>query len=192
MPYQERLLRVGTELGNRLHEQGISWWDTQLEEYQALPAYKDFPGIWEAEVARNRGKLSDYPFWLLTSRSMQYSWGSNVGIPLMNEVAGNLRGHGGVVMNKGRARGLGIAEGDLVEVRSYLRATKGRAILREGIRPDTLLIIGQFDHWKTPYAKDMGVPSMNTVTPMSIALTDATGSAADIVRVGLRKLGTAA
>ncbi|MBI4292477.1 MAG: molybdopterin-dependent oxidoreductase [Betaproteobacteria bacterium] len=189
MPYQERLLRVGTELGNRLHEQGISWWDTQLEEYQALPVYRDFPGIWEAEVARNGGKLADYPFWLLTSRSMQYSWGSNVAIQLMDEVAGNLRGHGGVVMNTRRARELGIEEGDLVEVRSYLRATKGLAILREGIRPDTLLIIGQFEQWKTPYAKDMHVPSMNTITPMSMTLTDATGSAADIVRVGLRKLG---
>lgn len=27
MPYQEQLLRVGTELGRRLHERGISWWD---------------------------------------------------------------------------------------------------------------------------------------------------------------------
>ena len=27
-------------------------------------------------------------------------------------------------------------------------------MLREGIRPDTLLMIGQFDHWATPFAKD--------------------------------------
>ncbi|MBI2317161.1 MAG: molybdopterin-dependent oxidoreductase, partial [Betaproteobacteria bacterium] len=188
MPYQERLLRVGAELANRLHERNIGWWDAQLAEYQALPAYKDFPGIWEAEVERNGGRLADYPFWLLTSRSMQYSWGSNVAVQLMDEVARNLRGHGGVVINARRARELGIAEGDLVEVRSYLRATKGSAILREGIRPDTLLIIGQFEHWKTPYAKDMHAPSMNTVTPMSLRLTDATGSAADIVRVAVRKL----
>ena len=36
LPYQERLLRVGTELGSRLHEQGIGWWDKQLEEYAGL------------------------------------------------------------------------------------------------------------------------------------------------------------
>jgi phenylacetyl-CoA:acceptor oxidoreductase len=32
-------------------------------------------------------------------------------------------------------------------------------------------------------AKDFGVPSLNTLATMSISLTDATGSGADIVRV---------
>ena len=43
LPYQERLLRVGAELGRRLHEHDMHWWDNQLKEYQALPAWKDFP-----------------------------------------------------------------------------------------------------------------------------------------------------
>jgi hypothetical protein len=60
---------------------------------------------------------------------------------------------------------------------------RGRAVLRQGIRPDTLLLIGQFDHWATPLAADFGVPSMNSLATMSLALTDATGSGADIVRV---------
>ncbi|MFZ5511889.1 MAG: molybdopterin-dependent oxidoreductase [Pseudomonadota bacterium] len=188
MPYQERLLRTGVELGNRLHERGITWWDAQLTEYQALPPVKDFPGIWERETLKHAGSLDDYPFWLVTSRSMQYAWGSNVGIQLMDEVAGNLRGHRGVVINSQRARELGIEEGDMVEVRSYLGTTRGPAVLRQGIRPDTLLMLGQFDHWVTPYAKDMKAPSMNSLVPMSMELTDATGSAADLVRVGVRKL----
>ena len=33
LPYQERLMRIGIELGNRLHEKGIDWWDKQLAEY---------------------------------------------------------------------------------------------------------------------------------------------------------------
>jgi phenylacetyl-CoA:acceptor oxidoreductase len=61
-------------------------------------------------------------------------------------------------------------------------------VLRQGIRPDTLLLIGQFDHWATPFAKDFGVPSLNTLATMSIALTDATGSGADIVRVKIAPL----
>ena len=69
-----------------------------------------------------------------------------------------------------------------------LRATEGRAVLRQGIRPDTLLMIGQFDHWATPYAKDFDAPSLNTITPMALELTDATGSSADIVRVGIERL----
>jgi phenylacetyl-CoA:acceptor oxidoreductase len=187
MPYQERLRRTGVELGRRLHERAIGWWDAQLAEYQALPAYKDFPGVWERHAVAQGARLEDYPFWLVTSRSMQYAWGANAGIPLMDEVAGNLRGHRGIVINAGRARSLGIAEGDTVEVRSTLRATRGPAMLREGIRPDTVLMLGQFEHWATPYAKDLGAPSMNGLVPMALDLTDATGSAADLVRVAVRR-----
>ncbi|MCP4329688.1 MAG: molybdopterin-dependent oxidoreductase [Alphaproteobacteria bacterium] len=190
LPYQERLLRIGRELANRLHDHGIEWWDAQLDEYSALPAWKDFPGLWMKEAGDADGDVADYPFWLLTARSMQYAWGGNAGIQLMNEVAGNVAGHGGVVINAGRAAELGIADDDMVEVRSALRATRGRAILRQGIRPDTLLMIGQFDHWKTPFAKDLATPSLNTVAPMSMGLTDATGSGADLVRVAVEPLGT--
>ena len=186
-PYQERLMRIGGELANRLHEHGIAWWDEQLAEYQALPPWKDFPALWETAAAAEGGDAEAYPFWLLTARSMQYAWGGNAGVQLMNEVAGNVAGHGGVIMNPAAADRLGIADGDMVEVRSPLRATRGEAVLRQGIRPDTLLMIGQFDHWKTPFAKDLDMPSMNTVTPMSLKLTDATGSGADIVRVAVTR-----
>jgi phenylacetyl-CoA:acceptor oxidoreductase len=119
---------------------------------------------------------------------MQYSWGGNVGIQLIREVAENVAGHGGVVMNTLAAARLGVTDGDLVEVRSPLNSTKGRVVLCEGIRPDTLLIIGQFDHWATPYAKDFGAPNMNALVPMLLDLTDATGSGADLVRVQIRRL----
>ena len=76
-------------------------------------------------------------------------------------------------------------------MRSTVDSTRGPAILTQGIRPDTLLIIGQFDQWATPYAKDLHAPSLNTVAPMSLELTDATGSGADIVRVALRRLAGA-
>ena len=65
-------------------------------------------------------------------------------------------------------------------------------MLRQGIRPDTLLMIGQFDHWATPLAKDFKVPSMNALMPMLLELTDATGSSADLVKVSVRKLEDAA
>ena len=87
---------------------------------------------------------------------------------------------------------LGIADGDIVEVRSPLNETKGRVMLCEGIRPDTLLMIGQFDHWATPFAKDFHAPSMNALVPMLIDLTDATGSSADLVKVKITRLEKAA
>jgi len=188
-PYQERLYRIGQELKQRLHESDIHWWDRQLEEYEPLPRWRDLGALWEGALARHFNvQIADYPFWLVTARSMQYSWGGNVGIQLMKEVADNVAGHGGIVMNRTTGERLGIADGDLVEVRSALNATQGRVVLCEGIRPDTLLMIGQFDHWATPYAKDFHAPSMNALVPMLLDLTDATGSSADLVKVKVTRL----
>ncbi|MFZ4481196.1 MAG: molybdopterin dinucleotide binding domain-containing protein, partial [Rhodoferax sp.] len=120
-------------------------------------------------------------------RSMQYAWGANAGIQLMHEVAGNISGHRGVIMNSQAASKLGIEDGDAIEISTPKRSVRGRAVVRQGIRPDTLLLIGQFEHWETPMAKDFGMPSMNSLATMSIALTDATGSGADIVRVRISR-----
>jgi len=187
MPYQERIMRHGTQLAHRLHEIGVEWWDKQLEEYSALPPYKPFPDIWinyATEVGRDP---DEFPFWAITARSMQYSWGLNAGIPLISEVALNVAGHKGVIINRTRAREMGIAEGDPVVITSVAGRTEGWAVLREGIRPDTVLMIGQFDHWKTPFAKDLHRPSLNTVQSFSVSLTDATGSTSDLARVHIAK-----
>jgi phenylacetyl-CoA:acceptor oxidoreductase len=189
LPYQERLMRVGKQLGRRLHEHGISWWDEQLEEYDPLPEYKNYPEMWEKALERNyRVDIRDYPFWAVTARSMQYAWGGNAGIQMMREVAENVGGHGGVVINATKAAELGLADGDLVEIRSPLNATRGRVVTRQGIRPDTLLMIGQFEHWATPYAKDLELPSLNKLVPMLIDLTDSTGSGADLTRVQVTRV----
>jgi phenylacetyl-CoA:acceptor oxidoreductase len=187
MPYQERLLRVGRQLERRLHERGMRWWDKQLTEYQALPAWKDFAGEWEGALEAMGGAANDFPFWLLTARSMQYAWGGNAGMQLIKEVADNVAGHSGVILNAGKARELGIGEGDWVRIATPKAEVRARAVLRQGIRPDTLLLLGQFGHWATPFAKDFEMPSLNKLAAMSLELTDATGSGADIVRVSLRK-----
>ncbi|RAU20968.1 molybdopterin oxidoreductase [Paramagnetospirillum kuznetsovii] len=190
LPYQERLTRIGRQLGNRLREFGINWWDRQLEEYRPLFGWHDFPKFWEDHVVECGGKLADFPFWVITARSMQYAWGSNMHIPLMREVSGNVKGHDGVVMNPAAAVKLGVREGDRIEVSSPIgKSVQGRVVLSQGIRPDTILMMSQFDHWATPVAKDFDVPSMNKLTAMSMSLTDATGSAADLTRVGIRKVG---
>jgi phenylacetyl-CoA:acceptor oxidoreductase len=188
LPYQERLMRSGKELGARLHDIGVDWWDAQLNEYQALPQWHDFPGVWVQDLVRRGLKPEDYPFWLITTKSMQYHAGGNAAIQLMDEVSQNVRGHRGVMINTGTARKMGIEEGDLLEVTSAIGATQGPAIVVQGIRPDTLVMVGQFDFWATPYAKDLTSPSLNTIAPMSLELTDATGSGADIVRVAVKRL----
>jgi phenylacetyl-CoA:acceptor oxidoreductase len=190
LPYQERIKRVGEELGARLHERGIAWWNVQLDEYQPLPKWKDFPDIWK-ETARVRGRSgAEFPFWLLTSRSMQYSWGSNVSLPVLADVARHVKGHFGVMLNRGAAQRLGIADGDLVEIESPTGRTQGQAILREGVRPDVAVVLQQFGHWATPFARDLGMPNLNQVASMDLALTDATGSGADLVPVAIRPAPT--
>ena len=190
LPYQERLYRIGQELGARLHEKGITWWDRQLKEYEPLPNWHDLPGEWERALSSHfKINIDDYPFWLITARSMQYSWGGNAGLQMINEVAKNIVGHGGIIMNPKAAEKLDLSEGDIVEVSSPVGETKGEVVLRHGIRPDTLLMLGQFDHWATPYAKDLHVPSMNELTPMILELTDATGSGADLVKVAVKRVG---
>ena len=187
LPYQERILRHGTQLARRLHEIGVQWWDQQLEEYEPLPTYQPFPDIW-INYAREVGRDPDeFPFWALTARSMQYSWGANVGIPLINEVAQNVAGHKGVIINRAAAHKLGLEEGDPVVIESVSGTTRGYAVLREGIRPDTVLMIGQFDHWATPFAKDLHLASLNSVTSLALSLTDSTGSTADLARVRIAK-----
>jgi phenylacetyl-CoA:acceptor oxidoreductase len=188
LPYQERLMRVGEELRRRLHGADVHWWDAQLGEYMAIPEWHDIPGHWERSVKELGGNPAEYPFWALTTKLMAYTTGNNAGIPLMHEASANVRGHGAVILNAGTAVRLGIANGDWVEVRSTVNATRGRAELVQGCRPDTVVIPGQFDHWKTPFAKDLPFPSLNTVVPISLGLTDATGSGADLVRVSIRKV----
>ena len=182
-PYQERLTRHGRELSHRLGEIGIEWWEDQLAEYEFLPSYMPYADIWLNYAAEYGRDPDDYPFWAVTARSMQYAWGANAGIPIINEIANNIAGHKGVILNRTRARELSIGEGDKVVIESVTGITEGRAVLREGIRPDTALMIGQFDHWKTPFAKDLGLPSLNSVTDLSLKLTDSTGSGADLMRV---------
>jgi phenylacetyl-CoA:acceptor oxidoreductase len=96
-------------------------------------------------------------------------------------------GHNGVVVNRSRANELGIADGDPVIIESVAGRTEGYAVLRDGIRPDVVLMIGQFEHWKTPFAKDIKMPSLNSITPLSLKLTDATGSGSDHMRVKLSR-----
>ena len=51
------------------------------------------PALGDARAQQGRRRAEDYPFWLLTARSMQYAWGGNVGMQMIKEVADNIAGH---------------------------------------------------------------------------------------------------
>jgi len=125
------------------------------------------PAIWEKETVKQAGAaaLAAYPFWLITSRSMQYAWGSNVGIQLMDEVAGTpIAAATGVVINSQNGGRVGIKRRPARRCISYVGMTKGPAVLSQGIRPDTLADDGPVPTTgPRPYAKDMKAPSMNSL-----------------------------
>ncbi|MGB0554787.1 MAG: molybdopterin dinucleotide binding domain-containing protein [Alphaproteobacteria bacterium] len=171
MPYQRRMTRHERELANRLKETEIDWWEAQLDEYAFMPVYDRFPDIWINYAKEYDRDPEEFPLWALTARSMQYSWGTNVGIPVISEVANNIAGHKGVILNRTRAKKLGIREGDRVVLESVSGRTEGEAALRKGINPDAVLMIGQYDHWKTPFAKDPKLPSLNSLTRRAAAPT---------------------
>ncbi len=190
LPYQERYFRMGKELKNRLHETGAHWWDRQLEEYEPLPNWKDLNKLWDEIIEKNHDvKASDFPFWLLTARSMQYAWGANVAIQMMKEVSDNVAGHDGILMNTGKAKEMGINDGDIIEITSPVASTRGIARLRQGVRPDVAVMIAQFGQWKTPYAKELKRPGLNKLVPMNQDYLDGGGASIDGTKVYITRVG---
>ena len=116
-------------------------------------------------------RIADFPFWLLTSRSMQYSWGANVSLPILADVARHVKGHFGVMLNRGAAVRLGIRDGDLVSLDVAHRQDRGSRSCGKasGRCRDPAA------HWATPFARDLGMP--NSIRWQAwTTLTDATGS----------------
>ncbi|MEE8452976.1 MAG: molybdopterin-dependent oxidoreductase [Thermoguttaceae bacterium] len=187
LPYQENIRRVGEELANRLHENDIHWWDDQLVEYQTFPECEDFTKIWEDACRQVGADPADYDFWLVNTRSMQFAWGSNVAVPMMAEAAKRVSGFKGALINRSVAEKLGIKEDDIITIESFHGRVRARAVPREGVRPDTIVFTGQFGHWKTPFARDLGIPNLNVLTDPKTLVMDSGGSLADVVKVRVRK-----
>lgn len=183
LPYQERMKRVGEELGRRLHEEDIHWWDEKLEEYKPLPTGENFLEVWDSfydEMAKNP---EEYDIYLLSTRSMQYSWTTNVRSPAMKEAAESMMDFGGIALNPSKAEEKGIEEGDRVVVESPVGSTEGIAILKEGVRPDTAVTVGQFGQWKKVFARDFEIPNVKDHTKLDLDVLDAAGAGADIAKV---------
>lgn len=190
LPYQDRYFRMGKQLANRLHETGVTWWDRQLQEYEPLPEWHDLNKLMDDIIERNHNvKASDFPFWLLTTRSMQYAWGSNVGIQIIKELGDNVFGHDGIIINTNKAAELGISDGDMIEVTSPIASTRGIARTRQGVRPDVIVMVAQFGHWKTPYAKELKRPGLNKLVPMNLDSIDGGGASIDGTKVYVKCVG---
>lgn len=177
-PYQERIMRMGEELERRLDERGVDWWNDQLEEYQALPDPEDPSEVWEEFYGE------EYDLWALTTKSMHYAYSNNVTNEISSEVAQHSQEFEGVCVNSKTAEEIGVENGDAVVVKSPYGKAEGDVIVREGVRPDVVLFVGQFGHSLTPHAKNLRIPNINHVTTIDdLDLIDGTGSIAQMGRV---------
>jgi anaerobic selenocysteine-containing dehydrogenase len=75
-------------------------------------------------------------------------------------------------MNDKAAKAKGIKDGDEIWIESTTGKIKQKVKLCQGIRPDCLLISGQFGQWAMPVAKETKRASISTLLPISIAWTD--------------------
>jgi phenylacetyl-CoA:acceptor oxidoreductase len=161
VPYMEVVKQSGDELNRNLVERGIDWWPT--DEYTALPVY--FPPVLEEAPP-------EHDFYVVNCRVAPTSWGANVGLPWVNEISAQLRGVGDVLMNAKTAKKRGITDGDEIWIESTTGKIKQKVKLCQGIRPDCLLISGQFGQWAMPVAKETGRATISTLLPISLAWTD--------------------
>jgi len=161
VPYMEQVKRSGDELNSNLVKHGIDWWPT--DEYTALPTY--FPPVLD--------KVSpEYDFYVVNCRVAPLSWGANVGLPWVNEIAAQLKGVGEVLMNATTAKKREIKDGNMIWIESPAGKVKQKVKLCQGIRPDCLLISGQFGQWTMPVAKETGRATVSTLVSINNDWTD--------------------
>lgn len=161
VPYMEDVKRAGEELNHNLRKVGIDWWPT--DEYVPLPTY------YPQEIEQ---LPPEYDFYVTNCRLATFGWGNNVDIPWMNEVSEHIRGANRVMMNAGAAKDRGIENGDDIWIESPFGKVRQKVCLIQGIRPDVVLIPGQFGHWAMPVAREKGRVSISDLLPVDYKWTD--------------------
>ncbi len=190
LPFQERPQRKGKELKNRMHERDMHWWDKQLEEYQALPDAKDFTQVWEDYYRKIGEDPEEYDAWAVSQKKMQYAGTRHNADPIMAEAAKTDLDMGGVVMNSSLAEEKGIEDGDKIVVSSPFGEEEAVASVREGIRPDCVLMSSIFADWSTPAPENrkFEIPNVSDFTGLQLDTLDAGGSGCDLALVKIERL----
>jgi len=179
IPYFELAKKAGEELARNLASVGIDWWST--DEYVPLPIY--VPSVLDQVPP-------EYDLYVTTRRLTQIGWGTDVDVPWVLEITELFPGQPDILMNVEAARARGIKDGDEVWVESEVGRVKQRVKLSQGLRPDTVVIAGQFGHWSTPVAKDKGWVSLTALTPIKHSWTDPVcGTMQAVIKAKVYKAG---
>jgi phenylacetyl-CoA:acceptor oxidoreductase len=160
LPYMDFVKEKGEELARNLTEVGLDWWPTT--EYTALPTY--FPPVLE-EVP------PEHDFYVIKGRHMSICYG-NAESPWMIEMTEALPEVVDIVMNEDAARARGIKNGDEIWVENDVGKIRRKVKLTQGIRPDTLLVAGEWGKWEMPLARETGRANQSELVPIRRDWTD--------------------
>jgi len=89
-------------------------------------------------------EATDFPFYLITFKKMYRNQSGNTATnPILNTLGPDTQ-ENGVVINAQTAQEKGIKNGELVVIETRIGKIEGKAVLTQGIRPDTLAVSYHF------------------------------------------------
>jgi anaerobic selenocysteine-containing dehydrogenase len=166
-------------------EQG-GWW-TEKAPPSAPPKPGTTPSAPLEEQADFDGDPTAYPLHLLPYASQAFLDGSVAHLPWLQElpdVVSTAMWSSWVEINPKTAAGLGLAEGDVVEIASSQGKIRVPALLSPGIAPDVVAMpVGQGHQTFTRYASARGSNPIAVIAPLEDKETGALAWAATRVRL---------
>jgi anaerobic selenocysteine-containing dehydrogenase len=133
------------------------------------------------------GDVAQYPYHFLPYASQALGDGSTAHLPWLQELPDPMSSAmwcSWVEINELKARELGIAEGDLVEVTSTQGSVLAHAFLNPGLAPDAVAMpVGQGHTNFTRYATNRGVNPISILAPTTIPETGTLAWSATRVKI---------
>jgi anaerobic selenocysteine-containing dehydrogenase len=175
--YLEFIKKTGAELREKMQEAGLENWP--LDNYVPLP-------FWKTSQVIEDGKWG-HSFYAITFKEALHTFADTVAMPWLTEVSEKDEVHGGILINRKTAEGMGIKTGQRVRLSSPAGSIEGGVQVVEGIHPQVLgvsnAITREFVH--RPGVKANGA-HFNRLLSGSMKYTDsATGGLESTARVRL-------
>jgi anaerobic selenocysteine-containing dehydrogenase len=169
----------------KIQQQGGSWSETPLRQAAAVQN----PGLpTDSPIdAQFDGSPTEFPFHFLPYASQAFLDGSLAHLPWLQEMPDAISTamwSSWVEINPTTARDLGIAQGDVVEIKSNHGSLQVHALLSPGIAPDVVAMpVGQGHRTYTRYASGRGSNPLSILAGLTEPRTGAHAWAATRVRI---------
>ena len=173
-----------TTLWRRAQEDG--GWFGEAQDQTPVPAdVEREPLVYSAPAFG--GDPGEFPFYFLPYASQAFLDGSLAHLPWLQElpdVLSTAMWSSWVEINPETAAGLGIADGDMVEITSGQGSIEAPALLSPGIAPEVIAVpVGQGHETFTRYASGRGANPLRILAPLAEPETGTLAWAATRVRI---------